>query len=110
MAAPPPALTESLNAALDRLAQEKAEKDKLQETLATLERTLAERDATVREQAAQLQTYETRIQDMETSLEKWKEDVLGFRDEMRTYEEAQIEVLQEIAVLLRGFKKETESQ
>ena len=41
---------------------------------------------------------------------KWKQDVLGFRDEMRAYEEAEIEVLREVAVLLRGFKKESDAQ
>jgi hypothetical protein len=42
---------------------------------------------------------------MEAALTRWKEDVLGFREEMRDYEGAQIEVLQEILLLLKEFKK-----
>jgi hypothetical protein len=106
MAAVGPALTETLDRALDRLAEESAENERFRETTAALEKALSEKEKTVQELAADLQECDLKIKEMEQSLENWKQDVLGFRNEMRDYEEAQIEVLQEIVLLLRGFKKE----
>ncbi|KPK66192.1 MAG: hypothetical protein AMK73_00880 [Planctomycetes bacterium SM23_32] len=105
-----PALTEKLDTALDRLAEAEAANQTLRDTAAALEQKLAERDKTVGELTAQLDTYGERIKSVEASLRQWQEDVLGFRDEMRDYEEAEIEVLQQIVQLLKGFKKETQGE
>jgi predicted RNase H-like nuclease (RuvC/YqgF family) len=106
----PPALTETLNSALDRLAEERAQNQLLRETVASQERALTEKDNKVKELTVQLETYDAKIRSMQEALEKWKDDVLGFRDEMRDYEEAQIQVQQEILVLLRGFKKDAQAK
>jgi len=105
-----PALTETLDLSLDMLAEARVENAKLKEQIASLEKRLADKESAMQGLAEQLAQAETRIQQFEEALEKWKQDVLGFRDEMRAYEEAEIEVLQEVAVLLRGFKKQSEAQ
>jgi chromosome segregation ATPase len=104
-----PALTETLDRALDRLAEESAENQRLRETVAALDQALAEKQAVIDDLTSELSTCDAKIAQMEDALEQWKKDVLGFRSEMRDYEEAQIQVLQEIAVLLKGFKKEQEA-
>jgi chromosome segregation ATPase len=104
-----PALTETLDRALDRLAEESAANQRLRETVATLEHALAEKEGMIDDLTGELSTCDAKIAQMEDALEQWKKDVLGFRSEMRDYEEAQIQVLQEIAVLLKGFKKEQEA-
>lgn len=105
-----PALTETLARALDMLDEARVENAKLKEQIASVEKTLADKEGAMQGLGEQLAQAETRIQQFEEALEKWKQDVLGFRDEMRAYEEAEIEVLQEMAVLLRGFKKQSEAQ
>ena len=109
-AAAAPALTETLNSAVQRLAEEKAENQRLRDTVAAQERALAEKDSMIQQLKADLATYDTRIKGLEESLEKWKADILGFRDEMRSCEEAQIQVQQEILMLLKGFKKEGQAK
>ena len=105
-----PALTETLERALDMLDEARVENAKLKEQIASVEKALADKESALQGLGEQLAQAETRIQQFEEALEKWKQDVLGFRDEMRAYEEAEIEVLQEVAVLLRGFKKQSEAQ
>jgi len=106
MNAPAPALTEALNSAMDRLAEQSAENARLKDTVAGLQKQLADRQAAAADLQRQLDECDVRIKEMEGALEKWKQDVLGFRDEMRNYEEAQIQVLQEVVNLLKGFKKD----
>jgi len=105
-----PALTETLDRTLNMLAQARLQNEKLKEQLAAAEKELAAMVAERQELNDQLTKAGERVQEFEEAMEKWKQDVLGFRDEMRAYEEAEIEVLREVAVLLRGFKKETNTQ
>lgn len=106
LGAPTPALTVTLDRALDGLTEARAENAKLKETVASLSRVLTHREKTITELTAQLQQCEATIGSLEAALEKWKRDVLGFREEMRDYEEAEIEVLQEIVLLLKGIEGE----
>ncbi|MCK4376176.1 MAG: hypothetical protein KAX19_12630 [Candidatus Brocadiae bacterium] len=106
LGAPTPALTVTLDRALDGLTEARAENAKLKETVASLSRVLTDRERTITDLTAQLQQCEATIGSLEAALEKWKQDVLGFREEMRDYEEAEIEVLQEIVLLLKGIEGE----
>jgi TolA-binding protein len=101
-----PAITETLGQAMEMLAQARADNERLKETVATLQGTLEEKENALKTLADQLQQCEARTSGLEQSLEKWKQDVLGFRDEMRDCQEAEIQVLQEMLALLKGLKKE----
>ncbi|MHC4481836.1 MAG: hypothetical protein ACYS1C_12840, partial [Planctomycetota bacterium] len=70
------ALTETLDRALDRLAEETAQNQHLKETVARLQQTLAEKEATIQGLQGQLEECGARIQQMEAALAGWKEDVL----------------------------------
>jgi len=105
-----PAITETLDRTLNMLAEARLENEKLKEQLAAAQKVLAAREAETEEMTAQLAQAGARVHEFEEAMEKWKKDVLGFRDEMRAYEEAEIEVLREVAVLLRGFKREADAQ
>lgn len=105
---PEPALTETLDRALAMLEKERAESQRLKQTITLLEQQLADRGKTIAELSAQMESCAERAQTLELSLEQWKRDVLGFRDEMRQAEEAEIEVLQQILIILKSFQKEKE--
>ena len=68
-----------------------------------LEEASSEKDRKIEELEAGLVECDTMIAELETALKGWQLDVIGFRDELRDYEEAEIEVLQEMARLLRGL-------
>ena len=105
-----PALTETLERALEMLTEQRARNEKLKETVASLERSLAAKDDAIEDLNRQLTESGTRVKEFETNIEKWKQDVLGFRDEMRASQEAEIEVLQQVVLLLREFKKESDAE
>lgn len=100
------ALTETLNTTLNMLSQARAENEKLQETAAELRQQLQDKSSAVNQLQAQLQAGDEKVQELEAALRMWQADVLGFRDEMRQAEEAELEVLQQIVTLLQTFKKE----
>jgi hypothetical protein len=101
-----PALTETLNNALQTLAKEQKENERLTESVRSLEQQLADKERVVGDLTERMHGNDARIQGLESSLQQWKLDVLGFRDEMRKTEEAEIEVLQKVLVLLEGFRKD----
>ena len=101
-----PAVTETLEKTVDMLLQAKADNERLKAALADTEKKLAEKDASVQELTQQLDVASGDVGKLQDALEKWKTDVLGFRDEMRQADEAEIEVLQQILTLLKGFAKE----
>ncbi len=103
-------VTEALDRALDVLKRETRESEKLRQTIDTLQNASDEKEQTIKGLNSQLETYATRIKKLEDALGKWKEDVLGFRDEMRRAEAAEIGVLHEILALLRGLEQARESQ
>lgn len=103
-------VTEALDRALDVLKRETRDNEKLRQTIDSLQEALGEREQTIKGLNSQLETYTARTEKLEDALEKWKEDVLGFRDEMRKAEEAEIGVLQEILMLLRSFKEQENSE
>jgi chromosome segregation ATPase len=73
---------------------------KLTETQAELDRTKAE--------LAQANDF---LHEMQMELTKWKSDVLGFRDEMRKAEAAQLEALQKVLRILGAeFVESTEPE
>ena len=98
-----PALTETLDRTLDELAAAQEETETLLVTVRDLEEAAAQKDRKIEELAAGLLACDTTIAELEAALKGWQLDVIGFRDELRDYEEAEIEVLQEMARLLRGL-------
>jgi hypothetical protein len=105
-----PAITETLEKTVDLLLQAKADNERLKLAQADADRKLADKDAQIQELTRQLDVASGDVGKLQDALEKWKADVLGFRDEMRKADEAEIEVLQEILVLLKGFAKEKPAQ
>ena len=105
-----PSITETLEKTVDMLLQAKAENERLKLTLADSDRKTAEKDAKIQELTKQLDVASGDVGKLQEALEKWKSDVLGFRDEMRKADEAEIHVLQEILMLLKGFAKEKPTQ
>jgi chromosome segregation ATPase len=82
--------TEKLREANDNLALENTDlKHKLSELDAELERT--------KKELAEANDF---LQQMQIELTKWKSDVLGFRDEMRSAQAAQLEALQRVLRIL----------
>jgi len=109
-----PSLTEALDRTLDLLANEKAQNEKLTEELQSAKMQVEEKDRTIKDLQLQLETCTAKSGELQKTLDddmvKWKDDVLGFRDEMRTAQEAEIEVLQQILLLLKDFKAEKASK
>ncbi|MFO8007174.1 MAG: hypothetical protein R6V05_05485, partial [Candidatus Brocadiia bacterium] len=105
-----PALTEALESALSRLAEAKAENQRLTDTVARLQDQVADRDQAITRLEQDLADSESVVQQMQQELREWQDDVLGFREEMRKAEEAEMEVLREILSLLQEFKKAKEEQ
>jgi molecular chaperone GrpE (heat shock protein) len=105
-----PALTETLNNTMELLEEARAENERLKETISDLRIDLQEKENTIQNLRAKAEAGDTRIAETEKALEQWKADVLGFRDEIRQAEEAELQVLQEILTVLKGFKAEKESE
>ncbi len=103
-------ITETLERTVDMLTRERARNERLQERIAELEDELAAKNRETRELNDKLTGADSEVRQLEQSLEKWKADVLGFRDEMRQAEEAEMQALQEIIALLRKFAKEETTQ
>jgi len=106
LAQPSPALTESLSQVLGMLEKEKAENERLRREVAALQGQIAEKDRTITQLTLERDAFTDQVQALEGSLGKWKQDVLGFRDEIRQAEEAEIEVLQQVLLILKSFQKE----
>ncbi len=107
---PSPSLTETLQETLDSLAGAKTENRRLEENLSRARDQLQEKERTIADLREQLSACDTEVKKLEQALEKWKDDVLGFRDEMRQAEEAELTVLQQILSLLKSLKKEPAAQ
>ncbi len=105
-----PAVTETLKKTVDMLVQAKADNARLKTVLADAQKQLADKDAQIKQLSEQLDSASVDVGKLQDSLEKWKADVLGFRDEMRQADEAEIQVLQQILTLLKGFAKEKPAQ
>jgi outer membrane murein-binding lipoprotein Lpp len=103
---PQGSLTETLDKTLALLARERADSEAFRKTVGDLKESLAQKDQKIGELSAQIQDSNTKIEKLEGALDKWKEDVLGFRDEMRKAEEAEIDALQQILTLLGKNKEE----
>ncbi len=103
-------LTETLDRTLTGLEEVRTENARLKEKVAQLEGQLQQRDETIDRLNAQLSAGGNKIQQMEDALQKWQQDVLGFRDEMRAAEEAELTVLQKMLTLLQEFEKQREIQ
>ncbi len=101
-----PALTETLQRTLDMLTEARAENSRLKEKVVELNKELQEKEHQIADLTVRVEGGQSKVAELEQALDKWKKDVLGFRDEMRKAEEAELEVLQEILTLLKGFKKE----
>ena len=105
-----PALTETLNNTMKMLEEARAENERLKETIGDLRMELQEKENTIQNLRAKAEAGDTRIAETEKALEQWKADVLGFRDEIRQAEEAELQVLQEILTVLKSFKAEKEAE
>ena len=103
-------LTEALDRALDMLTNEREYNQTLRQTLEAQNKGLDQKQQTIDALTLQLQIASGKVAKLEDALDQWKKDVLGFRDEMRTAEEAEIEVLQEILMVLRSLKQDKELQ
>jgi len=96
------ALTESLDKALRRIKDQEVEIQRLRADVNALRQQLERSDENVRKLTAELETRDVQVLKLEEAVEKWKKDVVGFREEMRTIEEAEMRALKEIIVLLRS--------
>lgn len=105
-----PAITETLQRTMDMLAECRAEKARLEEQVAKLTEELQEKDRKIADLTVSLEGGQNRVAELQEALDRWKQDVLGFRDEMRTAEEAELQVLEDIMGLLKSFKKETDQE
>jgi len=105
-----PAVTETLEKTVNMLLEARADNERLKADLADAQKKLSEKDAQVQKLTGQLDVASGDVAQLQDALEKWKADVLGFRDEMRKADEAQIDVLQQILMLLKGFAKEKPAQ
>jgi len=101
-----PAITETLEKTVDLLLEAKAENERLKLSLDAAKADAADKDRQIEDLTRQLDLASGEVTKLQEALEQWKADVLGFRDEMRKAEEAEIEVLQEILMLLKDFEKE----
>ncbi len=100
-------LTEALGRAEERIKIQK-------ETIRGLEKELKKTRSELKEVRTQrdnlrgkMETYKKQLSEFEKSMAKWKKDVLGFRDEIRHSEKAEMQALKQIIILLRkaGGKK-----
>lgn len=98
-------LTETLQQTMDELRSARRELSRLAERNRELEFELARKDAELERFNEELLKRDERVKSLEEALEQWKRDVLGFRDEMRHADEAQMEALKQIIILLRGFER-----
>jgi len=103
-------LTQSLDNALDQVNRQHAELQQLERKLGESQAELAAGTVRIEELTKALEASNTRVRKLEDALDKWKQDVLGFRDEMRQAEEAEMQALKEIIVLLKGFKRAKEKE
>jgi peptidoglycan hydrolase CwlO-like protein len=101
-----PAITETLQKTVDMLLQAKSDNAHLKAALDDAQKELTQKDAQIKELTGQLDVASGDVAKLQDALDKWKSDVLGFRDEMRKANEAEIEVLQQVLTLLKGFAKE----
>jgi hypothetical protein len=104
-----PSITESFERTVDMLTRERANNQMLKKEVADLKQQLAEKEVRIKDLQRQLQAAEEEVAKLEEGLEAWKADVLGFRDELRKAEEAEIDVLHQILQLLKKFEKQGES-
>lgn len=107
---PPKSSETAVENALQWAAQYREASEKLA-VLQQEKRDLLEKQQKTQEQVARLQGELTAaqtqlkdanamLQDMRSELEKWKKDVLGFRDEMREAQKAQMDALAKVLRLL----------
>jgi len=101
-------LTETLDSTLTVLEEVRKENARLKETNAQLQQQLQQREETISRLNEELDAGGSRIQQLEGALQKWQQDVLGFRDEMRRAEEAELGILQKILALLQEFEEQRE--
>jgi uncharacterized protein YhaN len=97
-------LTEALDRAWQMLRQEREENARLRQSIAELQNGVAEKEARVKDLEGRLQEAQSELAHMEKALQQWKELVLGFRDEMREAERAELDTLKKIIKLLTGLE------
>jgi len=102
-----PSLIDVLTRLTERLESAELENEQLTRTVDKLESELAEKDERMLQLSEDLDEGKTELQKLQEAVEKWKLDVLGFRDEMREAEQAQIKTLKAILVLLEKLEGET---
>jgi len=107
-AAAPSSLTESLHDALGQVKEQRARIKTLNETVTELKQKLAAKTKEVEQLQSDLAERDERVKKLQGAVGKWKQDILGYRDEMRQAEEAEMKALTRIIALLKKCSTETD--
>ncbi len=103
-AGPSSTLTQALDRALDTVKAQEAEIARMEQAIGMLSDQLEQQKLAVKELTAQLQQSDTAITALQEANRQWKHSVIGFREEMRDAEEAEMQAIKEILLLLKGFQ------
>lgn len=109
VAAAPSSLTESLHDALGQVKEQRARISALNEKIGELTEKLAAESQKVKELKSDLAERDERVQKLQDAVDKWKQDILGYRDEMRQAEEAEMKALTRIIALLKKCSAEEDT-
>ena len=93
-------LSQKLKQATDDLDRARKENRDLIDRNAPLTMQAAQATVELKQARKELDEANAMLREMQTELAKWKADVLGYRDEMRTAQTAQIEALRRVLRLL----------
>ena len=94
-------LTSSLSRARKRIQSQQAEIQQLQETLHSSQSELKDVKEERDRLKAKVSEQGKRVESLKQAVQDWKENVLGYRDEMRQAEKAEMQTLKQIIMLLR---------
>ena len=94
-------LTRALSNATRQLKNRSREVERLRSKVTELEKKIEGKKQKIEGLQKQLKQRESRIEKLKKGLKKWKKDVIGFRNEMRSAEEAEMQALKQVIALMR---------
>lgn len=110
VAAAPASLTESLHKALGQVKDQRARINAQSDTISELKEKLAVKEQEVKQLKEDLNERDDRVRKLQEAVDKWKQDILGYRDEMRQAEEAEMKALTRIIALLKKCSRARDSE
>ena len=96
------AWSEKYSQAVEKLLNAQQDNRKLQESNREASAQISKLQAELDQSQKELGEANAMLMELRQELEKWKKDVLGFRQEMRSSQEAQLEALTKVLKLLGG--------